>query len=65
MQWASHYDVPENVVFAIVADQLLFERTGIPRLAAEFFSQMANDMLTEQRIARYEKTKARARSRVE
>ena len=58
-QWARHYDVLEDVVFAIVADQFLFERSGIPPLEAEYFAQMANDMLTEELIARYEETKAR------
>ncbi len=58
-QWATHYDVPEDVVFAIVADQFLFERSGIPPLEAEYFAHMANDMLTEELIAHYEETKAR------
>ena len=58
-QWATHYDVPEDVVFAIVADQFIFERTGIPPLEAEYFAQMANDMLSEELIARHEETKAR------
>ncbi len=58
-QWADHYNVPEDVVFAIVADQFMFERTGIPPLEAEYFAQMANDILTEELIAFYEETKAR------
>ncbi len=58
-QWASHYGVPEDVVFAIVADQFLFERAGIPPREAEYFAQMANDMLTEELIELYEETKAR------
>ena len=58
-QWAEHYNVPEDVVFAIVADQFIFEQTGIPPLEAEYFAQMANDMLTEELISFYEETKAR------
>lgn len=58
-QWAAHYDVPDDIVIAIVADQFLFERTGIPRLDAEFFAQMANDMLTEELAEMYEETKVR------
>jgi hypothetical protein len=58
-QWATHYDVPEDLVFAIVADQFMSERTGIPPLEAEHFAQMANDMLTEELILFYEETKAR------
>jgi hypothetical protein len=59
VQWATHYAVPIGVVYAIVADQFIFERTGIPPLEAEYFAQMANDMLTEELIERYEETKAR------
>ena len=58
-QWAEHYAVPLDVVFAIVADQFIFERSGIPRLEAEYFAQMANDMLTEELIGFYKETKAR------
>jgi len=58
-QWARHYDVPEDVVFAMVADQFIFARTGIPSLEGEYFAQMANDMPTEELIAFYGETKAR------
>ena len=51
--------MPEDVVFAIVADQFIFERTGVPKLEAEYFAQMANDMLTEELVGFYEQTKAR------
>ena len=58
-QWATNYDVPEDIVFAIVADQFIFELTGIPPLEAEYFAQMANDMLTNELIGFYEQTTVR------
>lgn len=58
-QWAEHYGVPTGTVYAIVADQFLFERSGIKPLDAEYYAQMANDMLTEELVGFYEQTKAR------
>jgi hypothetical protein len=36
-QWAEHYDVPTDIVFAVVADRFIFLRAGIPPLPIEEF----------------------------
>lgn len=58
-QWAAHHNVPEEVVFAIVADQFIFERSGRPPLEAEYCAQMASEMLSDELIRFFEETKAR------
>jgi hypothetical protein len=48
VQWAGHYEVPIEVVSAMVADWFIFERSGIPRTDAFHFAAMANDILSEE-----------------
>ena len=41
--WAEHYDVPSDILAAMLADSFIFERAGIPPLPAEEFARMANE----------------------
>src|SRR5258708_3690132 len=44
-QWAEHYNVPDDVVFAMVADLFIFARTGAVTLDTKFFVEFAEEII--------------------
>jgi hypothetical protein len=47
-QWAEHYNVPDEVVFAMVADLFIWERTGAEPLDTSLFVEFAERIIREE-----------------
>ena len=46
--WAEHYAIPAEALRAMLADAFLFERAGLIPLSADYYAELANDILAEQ-----------------
>ena len=47
-QWADHYNIPSEVLRAMVADIFIFQRSGMEPLSAEDFAEYANEIIAQE-----------------
>lgn len=46
-QWAEHYNVPSDVIFHMVADRFILDLVGVEPHSADYFADMAEEIIVE------------------